>query len=188
MKRFIPGLLFFLFAGSLSAQNVLFFQGEGNLIPLPGIGGPSWIGGSAGTNLLLYRTLIQTDIALFFGGMTVEDESGKKQNRLMLKVSDALFASYTMFPGLGLRGGLSAGLGVYSAGLVNGFINIGLLAGVHILPESAVSWTVDIQPGYALTFHYDTDNSNIFSAFSLGSHHGVVFPITAGVRLNFDRF
>jgi hypothetical protein len=189
MKRSIPGLLFFLLVGgSLSAQNILFFQGEGNVVSFPGIeGGPSWAGGSIGTNLLLYRTLIQTDISLFFGRMTVKDDEGTPRDRWLFKVSDALFASYTL-PALGLRGGLSGGLGVYSGGLVNGFIHVGVLLGVHILPESAFSFTVDLQPGYAVTFHYDAGNSNILGAFSVGPHRGPAFPASIGVRLNLDKF
>jgi hypothetical protein len=182
-------LLFFLFAGgSVFAQNVLFFQGEGNFLSLPGIGGPSWVGGSLGTNLLLYRTLVQTDIAVSFGSMSVEDESGERETPFFFKVSDALFASYTVGAAFGLRGGLSAGIGVYSGGLINGLIQIGLLLGFHILPGSLFSITVDIQPGYLLTFHYDTANSDLFGAFSVGAHHGLAFPVAVGLRLNLDKF
>jgi hypothetical protein len=198
MKRYIPGLLFFLFlGGSLAAQNVVFFQGEGNLVSFPGIeGGPSWAGGSIGTNLLLYRTIVQTYLSVFFGRTTGKgvDAVGDGEevwepfleDRWLLKVSDAIFASYTLFPALGLRGGVTAGLGAYSGGLINGFIHIGLLLGVHILPQSPVSFTVDLQPGYAFTFHYDTGNSDILGAFSKGADSGLVFPVSIGVRLNLE--
>jgi hypothetical protein len=138
---------------------------------------------------LLYKTLIQTDISLFFGGMTVveDEETGEKEDRLLLKLSDALFASYPLSPALSLRGGLTAGIGAYSEGLINGFMNVGLLLGVHILPESLFSFTFDIQPGYAFTFHYDTANSDFLGAFSMGSQDWA-FPVVLGVRLNFDKF
>ncbi|MDR2630375.1 MAG: hypothetical protein LBC60_05585 [Spirochaetaceae bacterium] len=183
MKRYIPILfLLFFFRGTLSAQNVVFIQGEGNFFP-PAIGGPSWVGGGAGINLLLYKTLIQDDIILSLGTITALDASENLERKLLLKVSDNLFAMYNINPVISLRGGITAGLGVYSGAIINGFLNIGLLLGVHILPESPISFTVDIQPGYGLAFFAAFFTEKPFTP----RHHGWVFPATVGVRLNLDK-
>jgi hypothetical protein len=183
MKRYIPVLLcLFFFGGILNAQNVIFVQGEGNFFP-PSIGGPSWVGGSAGINLLLYKTLIQDDIILSLGTITALDESENLERKLLFKVSDNLFAVYNINPVISLRGGISAGLGVYSGGIINGFLNVGLLLGVHILPESPISFTVDIQPGYGLAFFAALFTETPFTP----RHHGWVLPATVGVRLNLDK-
>ncbi|MDR0410283.1 MAG: hypothetical protein LBH18_07825, partial [Spirochaetaceae bacterium] len=122
--------------------------------------GPTWFSGSLGTNILLYKTLIQTDILVGFGSIYAKRpfeiekppvEEGKtagedvtteyehrETNEFLFNVSDNIFVSLNT-DAIGLRAGFSGGIGLYSGELIQFFLNIGFLVGIHILPESLFS-------------------------------------------------
>jgi hypothetical protein len=203
--RCIPVFLFWFFiAGTVYAQNVLIAQAEWNFLTPEAASekGPAWISGSFGTNILLYETLIQTDILAGFGGIYAkrpfktekpseegEEETDKyefrENNEFFFNVSDNIFVSLNT-KAVGLRAGFSGGAGLYSGELAQFFLNIGFLAGIHILPESLFSFTVDIKPGYTVTGIWDYNNSDFLSAFSV-LQHGWTFPLAISVRINLDK-
>jgi hypothetical protein len=174
-------------------------------------GGPTWLSGSVGTNILLYRTLIQNDVLVSFGGIyakrpfkierpsveegeAIDETAGedgtaeyeyRENNEFLFNVSDNIFVSLNT-KAVGLRAGFSGGVGLYSGELVQFFLNIGFLVGIHILPESLFSFTVDIKPGYTGTANWDYNNTDFFKAFSL-LQHGWTFPIAVSVRVNLDK-
>jgi hypothetical protein len=203
MKR-ISVFLFCLFlCAALSAQNVIITQGEWNFLSpdnKESSRGPTWLSGSLGTNILLYKTLIQDEVLVSFGGIyakrpfkierpPVEDRTAsyeyRENNEFLFNISDNIFVSLNT-KAVGLRAGFSGGIGLYSGELVQIFLNIGFLAGIHILPESLFSFTVDIKPGYTGTVIWDFNNTDFFKAFS-PLQHGWTFPLALSVRLNLDK-
>lgn len=214
MKRIAVFLFCFFLCGAVHAQNIIMTQAEWNFLS-PGnaesSGGPAWLSGSIGTNILLYRTLIQNDVLVSFGGIYAkrpfkterppveegeaadetagEDEGAKyefrENNEFLFNVSDNIFVSLNAKT-VGLRAGFSGGIGLYSGELVQFFLNIGFLAGIHILPESLFSFTVDIKPGYTGTVCWDYNNADFFKAFS-PIQHGWTFPLAVSVRFNLDK-
>jgi hypothetical protein len=190
MKHISVFLFCFFLCAVLHAQNIVITQGEWNFLS-PDNGesgrGPTWLSGSIGTNILLYRTLIQNDVLVGFGGVYARPsgEGGADKNEFLFNVSDNIFVSLNTKT-IGLRAGFSGGAGLYSGELVQFFLNIGFLAGVHILPESLFSFTVDVKPGYTGTVCWDFNNSDFIKAFSL-LQQGWTFPIAVGVRLNLDK-
>jgi hypothetical protein len=193
-------------------------QFEWNFLP-PGGGEQEslpWMAGSIGTNILLYKTLVQNDIIVNFGSFRVQDPDkeieekkivqeendagemvdteivekklvrGETKDRFLLNVTDSVFVSLNTKM-VGLRAGLSGSLGLFSGvtDSINIFLNLSGLAGVHILPESLFSFTIDVRPGYTAAVFYDMTNSDFFKAFS--ARHGWTFPIAVGVRINLDK-
>jgi hypothetical protein len=219
MKRIAVFLFCFFLCGALYAQNVVMTQAEWNFLSPANEDsserGPMWLSGSLGTNILLYRTLVQTDILVGFGGIyakrpfriekppvdegeaeavdetetAAEDGADtyeyRENNEFLFSISDNIFVSLNT-KAVGLRAGFSGGIGLYSGELVQFFLNIGFLVGIHILPESLFSFTVDIKPGYTGTAIWDYNNSDFFKAFSI-LQHGWTFPLALSVRLNLDK-
>jgi hypothetical protein len=223
MKRQTSVLFFcFLVCGAVWGQNVLITQVEWNFLPPADSagGGPPWLGGSVGTNILLYKTLIQNEILVNFAAITVKDGDreivvekpvegeipegeiaeeeipeeelaeiriieGELNRRFLLNVTDNIFVSLNTKV-IGLRAGFSGGFGFYSGDLVNFFLNIGGLIGVHILPDSLFSFTIDIKPGYTSAVHWDYKNTDFFSAFA-ARRRGWTFPFAIGLRMNLDK-
>jgi hypothetical protein len=197
MKKYSLLLAFvFLTAGLVCAQNVIITQGEWNFLSPPwlpkdapdwyeGDGGPSWLTGSIGTNILIYKTIIQDEMLISLGNALIKDASGEQESAVLFTVSDNIFAAFNTKI-IGIRAGFSGAFGFYSGGLVSAFFSLSGLMGIHILPESLFSFTLDIHPGYTLAFNYDYSISDLFSAFS-GRQYGWTFPLVLGVRLNLDK-
>ncbi|MDR1468079.1 MAG: hypothetical protein LBT00_02165 [Spirochaetaceae bacterium] len=198
MKHIVV-FLFCLFLGAaVYAQNVIITQGEGNFLSPSSKGGldrgPTWFSGSIGTNILIYKALIQNDVLVNFGGIHAnglfktdgtDDYEVKTSDEFLIHVSDNIFAALNIKT-VGLRAGFFGGVGVYTGEPVQLFLTVGFLVGLHILPESFVSFTIDIKPGYSGTVHWDFANTDIFSAFT-PLQHGWTFPLAVSVRLNLDR-
>jgi hypothetical protein len=194
-------LLCLFLGAALHAQNVVITQGEWNFLsPRTGEAldhGPLWASGSIGTNILLYQTLIQNDVLVNFGGIEArrpfktENAVGedtyeiRESDEFMVYVSDNIFVALNTLA-IGLRAGFSGGIGVYSDEPVQIFLNIGFLIGLHLLPESLFSLTIDIKPGYTGAVHWDYSNTDVFTAFS-PLQYGWTFPIAISIRLNLDK-
>ncbi|MDR0403848.1 MAG: hypothetical protein LBH35_09705 [Treponema sp.] len=197
---------FFLCGAAVHGQNILMTQADWNFLSpdnAQSSRGPTWLSGSAGTNILLYRTLIQNDVLVGFGGIQAigpfkiekppvadgEDETVEYEHRegsqFLFTVSDNIFVSLNT-KAIGLRAGFSGGAGIYSGELVQLFLNLGFLAGIHILPESLISFTVDIKPGYTGTIAWDFNNADVIQAIS-PLQHGWTFPLALSLRLNLDK-
>jgi hypothetical protein len=54
------------------------------------------------------------------------------------------------------------------------------------LPESLISFAIDIKPGYTGMVYWDYGNSDFFKAFS-PLQYGWTFPLALSVRLNLDK-
>jgi hypothetical protein len=209
MKRIAVFLFCFFLSGAVHGQNIVLTQADWNFLS-PGNahgGGPAWLSGSVGTNILLYKTLAQNDLLVGFGGIRAKkpvriegsgaagDPSGgeydadeyeiREETEFLFAVSDNLFVSLNT-KAIGLRAGFSGGVGIYSGELVQFFLNLGFLVGIHILPESLFSFTLDLKPGYTGTVKWDYENDDFFNAFSV-RQHGWTFPLAISVRLNLDR-
>ncbi|MDR0403079.1 MAG: hypothetical protein LBH35_05755 [Treponema sp.] len=217
MKRAAVFLFCFFLCGAVHGQNIVITQVDLNFLSPDNAygGGPAWLSGSIGTNILLYRTLIQNDILIGFGGIqakgpfkterplppppveeegdAAEEEGGtveyeyeyRESREFFFNVSDNIFVSLNT-KAIGLRAGFSGGVGIYTGELAQFFLNLGFLVGIHILPESLFSFTLDIKPGYTGTVVWDFNNSDFLKAFS-PIQHGWTFPVGLSLRLNLDK-
>ncbi|MDR2842643.1 MAG: hypothetical protein LBV52_05525 [Spirochaetaceae bacterium] len=198
MKKTAVFLLFtLLFCAAASGQNLIILQYENNSISpawkpsdAPSwyevYQGPTWNTGSIGANILVLSNLIQNDTLLSFGTMNVFDANKISATEFLFNVQDNFFVSLNTKV-IGLRAGLSGGIGAYSGHLLNFYFNIGGLAGIHILPEAMFSFVLDIRPCYTIAFNIDSEIADFFSAFK-GRQYGWTFPISASLRINLDKF
>jgi hypothetical protein len=169
MKRIAVFLSCFFLCGAVHGQNVIITQAECNFLSPDNESsrGPMWVSGSIGTNILVYKTLIQDEVLLNFGGIS---------NEFLFNISDNIFVLLNTKVA-GIRAGLYGGAGLCSGEPVQFFLNAGFLVGIHVLPESLFSFTLDIKPGYTGMVEWDYNKLQ----------HGWTFPIALGVRLNLDK-
>ncbi|MDR0403820.1 MAG: hypothetical protein LBH35_09565, partial [Treponema sp.] len=71
MKHSVVFVFFVFLCGAVHGQNIVMTQADWNFLSPDNTygGGPTWLSGSIGTNILLYRTLVQNDILVGFGGI-----------------------------------------------------------------------------------------------------------------------
>ena len=175
---FILGMAF---APSCFSQNMLLFGGDYNLMSKPEV----WNVGF-GFNLKLYEEFVQNDLLINFGGIRARDAE-KKEAAIPLKflfsVKDNIYY-YKEWKWIGLRAGVSASFGVYgirdSLSVYDLFFSIGGLTGICIMPRALISITLDISPGYALTFG-NAEKLSVYEA-------GFSLPLSLCIRFNFDKW
>jgi hypothetical protein len=145
---------------------------------------PSFWSGNIGFNFEVFNQHIQDDLLLSFGSLGVKDENGGDINRFHFAVKDNIFYSLDgKF--VGLRTGISASLGIYDVPEFPKIFDLSFAAtgfvGICIFPNSLVSITLDVCPGYAVAFR-----STNFTSIS-PNDSGFILPIVLGLRLNLDK-
>ena len=103
--------------------------------------------------------------------------------KFLFSVKDNLYCTKE-WKWIGLRAGIFASFGVYgiydSLTVYDLFFSIGGLAGICFLPRALISITLDIFPGYALTFG-NVGKPGIYEA-------GFTLPLSFCIRFNFDKW
>ena len=197
---FILGMAF---APSCFSQNMLLFGGDYNLMIKP-----ETFNVGIGFNIKLYEEYVQNDFIVNFGGIRVryaekkhdeteptepiesiksiesnEPDDSAIPMKFLFSVKDNLYYNKE-WKWIGLRAGVYASFGVYgirdSLTVYDLFFSIGGLAGICILPRALISMTLDIFPGYALTFGNVEELSVYEAGFSL--------PLSFYIRFNFDKW
>ena len=195
MKKARLALFLFIFgmafAPSCFSQNMIFLGGDYNLMIKP-----ETFNVGLGFNIKLYDEFVQNDFIVNFGGIraryaekkTDETESNEPDDsaipmKFHFSIRDNLYYNHE-WKWVGLRAGIYASFGVYgirdSLSVYDLFFSIGGLAGICILPRALISITLDISPGYALTFGNVGELSVYEAGFSL--------PLSFCIRFNFDKW
>jgi hypothetical protein len=162
------------------SQNMLIIGGEYNIYE------PVFWDGVIGFNQKLFKEIIQTDLLLAFGSLTLkeEDTENEESEKFLFAVKDNLFYSWGK-KYVGLRAGVSASLGLYDIPeypkIFDFFFKIGGLVGICVFPQSFISVTLDVCPGYGMAFRLtDTLDHTFYDS-------GWVLPIALNMRFNFDK-
>jgi hypothetical protein len=171
---FIMGMVFLF---PCFSQNMLILGGEYN----PFFGPEYWNAGAA-FNLQIKSQYLQNEFMVNFGGTKAEDKTGSPAQKFSLSFRDNLFLSLN-WKWVGLRLGVLASLGIYDFSDIPDTFNLllypGAFAGICILPQSLISVTLDVCPGYALHIHW-SDELTL-------ARKGFILPLSLGIRLNLDK-
>jgi hypothetical protein len=182
-KKLLPLLLGLAFLPDCFSQNVLIAGGEVN--PLK----PVFWGANAGFNFEILSKYLQNDFLLSFGGIHAgsgaeETQEEPEPGKFLFALKDNLYVSLNGEI-LGLRIGVSASFGMYDIPeypkMYDLFFNAAGLIGIGIFPQSLISITVDICPGYVLAFRVTDAPSGAVN------DSGFMLPIALGLRLNLDK-
>jgi hypothetical protein len=173
------GAVFIASSGSLSAQNLLMISGEVDFFDP--FAWNSAIGFNVGVDIL--DAYFQNDSFLVFGALTI---SGKgldtAKPHFIGGVRDNFFYSFES-EWIGLRLGASVMAGIYTGAWFNFCVNVAPLLGMVICPQSAVSYVIDVTPGYKWAVNLSKKNKS----FAAVRSEGFSMPVTVSVRLNLDK-
>jgi len=203
MKKIFPLLILLaVFAAPCFSQNMFLLGGQYNLTK------PQFWGAGLGFNLKLFKEYLQNDLTANVGGIWAKEAAIKEPEtdeteidepetngmeidgtetaakmKFLFYVKDNFYFSLD-WKWVGLRAGVFASFGVYGIPdfpkVWDLFFNAGGFVGICILPQSLISITVDVCPGYAMAFRFDKGMATNEDGFSL--------PLSVGIRFNLDKW
>ena len=130
-----------------------------------------------GFNMIVFNENFQNDVMINFGRIRTKDAEVCDKENFLFSLIDRFYFSLDGNVA-GLRAGVFAAFGMYDID-PDMFFNAGGFVGIALFPQSLVSFTADISPGYAMAFRLGKEQYINEAGFSLS--------LSFGLRLNFDK-